>query len=349
MSRVRTLTLALPLLALAACHGEVEKTPMIDRKIYITDRFYDVQALSPEHIFVVGYGGKMLETKDAGRNWENVKTGTDNALYKVHFVDDRTGWVMGQGGTILKTSDGGKTWNKQESGTENYLFSFDALTPEHLIAVGDKSTLVETRDGGATWTAHQYESKGGGGMTKEEETVAQQPSFYDVHFVDEKNGWVVGEFGKILHTSDGGANWNEQQASLIGGEILDALGLPTFFGVHFIDAKNGIAAGLDGKIAFTVDGGNTWKFDDVETELTVPLFDVQAFQDGSGWAVGSAGEVLHKKGLGENWQVADLGMRVFSWLRHVSFADPNNGWVVGGFGLILRTKDGGKTWVPMAA
>jgi len=350
MSRIHTLVLAAATVGLCACHrGEVDKTPMIDRKVYITDRFYDVQALTPEHVVIVGYGGKILDTRDGGRNWEIRKSGTDNALYKVHFVDDKTGWAMGQGGTVVKTSDGGTTWTKQDSGTENYIFSFTSLTPEHLIGVGDRSTIVESKDGGATWTVREYESKGAGGMTEEEEVVAQQPSFYDVHFLDAKTGWIVGEFGKILKTTDGGATWKEQQKSLIGGEIVDALSLPTFFGVDFIDAQNGAAAGLDGKIAITANGGDTWTFDDVGAELAVPLFDMHLFSDGSGWAVGSAGEVLRKKGIGETWEAADLGMRVFSWLRHASFPDQKNGWIVGGFGLILRTRDGGKTWVPVAA
>ena len=348
MSRLRTLSLVLPLLALTACHGDVEKIPLVDRKIYITDRFYDVQAISPERAIVVGYAGKILDTRDGGRTWNVRESGTDNAIYKVHLIDGQRGWAVGQGGLILKTTDGGTTWTKLETGSETYLFSFAAPTPEHVIAVGDRSAIVESKDGGATWTVRKHVSKDSG-MTADEEMVSQDPSFYDIEFVDENTGWIVGEFGKILKTTDGGATWKEQQQSLVGGEIVDALGLPTFFGAHFIDAQNGYAAGLDGKIARTVNGGDTWIFDDVGVELTVPLFEVETFKDGSGWAVGSAGEVLRKAGLDEDWQLADLGMRVFSWLRKVSFSDENHGWIVGGFGLILRTKDGGKTWVPAAA
>ncbi len=350
MSLVPRMLRVLPLLALMACHGDVEMTPLVDRKIHITDRFYDVQAVTPEHVIVVGYGGKVLDSHDAGRNWEVRKTGTDNALYKVHLVDGQTGWAMGQAGTILKTTDGGASWAAQQSGTENYLFSFATLGPDHVIGVGDKATIVETKDGGSTWSVREWEvPKEAGVANANEEAIAQAPSFYDVKFVDAKNGWIVGEFGKILHTTDGGATWKEQQGTLVGGEIVDALSLPTFFGSHFTDASNGFAAGLEGRIARTANGGSTWAFDDVDAQLTVPLFSVKMLPDGSGWAVGSAGEVLHKKGLGENWQAADIGMRLFSWIRQVDFADPDHGWMVGGFGVILRTKDGGKTWVPMAA
>lgn len=354
MSRVLRLLPSLPLFLLVACHGDVEMTPLVDRKIYITDRFYDVQAVTPEHVVIVGYGGKVLDSHDAGRNWEVRKSGTDNALFKVRLVDGKNGWAMGQAGTIIKTTDGGATWTPQQSGTENYLFSFAAPSADHVIGVGDKATIVETRDGGATWTARQWDAPKSagveaGGPTADADVVAQAPSFYDVKFVDDKNGWIVGEFGKILRTSDGGATWKEQEGTLVGGEIVDALSLPTFFGGWFNDATNGVVAGLESRVAETANGGDKWAFADVDSQAAVPLFSVKTFPDGSGWAVGSAGQVLHKKGLGENWQPADIGMRLFSWIRQVDFADPEHGWMVGGFGTILRTKDGGKTWVPMAA
>ena len=105
------------LVALAmGCHREVEMVPLMERTIYPrTDRFYDVQALSKDRAIVVGYGGKIVETRDRGRNWTILPSGVDVALYGVRFVDDDHGWVVGQDGVILATADGGKTWTKQES------------------------------------------------------------------------------------------------------------------------------------------------------------------------------------------------------------------------------------------
>src|SRR2546430_11132523 len=55
------------LFALAlGCHHEVEMVPLAERTIYVTDRFYDVQALTKDRAFVVGYGGKILETANGG-------------------------------------------------------------------------------------------------------------------------------------------------------------------------------------------------------------------------------------------------------------------------------------------
>jgi photosystem II stability/assembly factor-like uncharacterized protein len=340
---------ATALLFALGCHGEVEKAPLIERKVYLTDKFYDVEGISEKRVFIVGYGGKILETQDGGRTWAQHESGTTNALYKAHFLDDQKGWIVGQSGTILRTQDGGKTWEKQESGTDRYLFSIDSLSPEHLIAVGQDATILETKDGGASWESRQHKPAGAT-LTEEEKMLLQDPSFYDVQFVDEKNGLVVGEFGHILRTSDGGTTWEEKQGSLVGEEIISALDLPTFYGVYFLTPQEGIATGLSGHIARTSDGGNVWFFDDVgAAHRSTPFFGGQIFADGSGWAVGAAGDVVRKQGTGETWEKADIGTQLHSWLREIMFVDEKHGWIVGGFGTILYTRDGGKTWIPTAA
>lgn len=354
MTRLRWMSLGALLLSAMACHREVEMTPLIDRKIYLTDKFYDVEAVSADKAIIVGYGGKILTTGDGGRSWEVVPSGTDGAIYKVKMVDEANGWAVGQGGTVLKTTDGGKSWQKLDAGTPMSLFSVYATSPERMTAVGERATIVSTSDGGATWTTTKLESKPAEAGSDEAmvglndaDLIAQDPALYDVRFISPDEGWIVGEFGKILHTSDGGKTWQEQQESLVGEEIVDALDLPTFYGIDCIDAQRCVTVGLDGRVAATTDGGATWAFEEVAGNFSEPLFTVQLFPDGSGWAAGVAGEVLKRDG--GKWQPANLGMRVFSWLRQVGFADANNGWLVGGFGTILRTRDGGKTWIPAAA
>ena len=36
--------------------------------------------------------------------------------------------------------------------------------------------------------------------------------FRDVYFLDEKNGWIIGDKGTIIHTTDGGKNWETQNS-----------------------------------------------------------------------------------------------------------------------------------------
>ena len=344
----------------AGCHKEVEDVPLLKRTIGISDKFYDVHAIDAEKAIVVGYSGKILLTTDAGFTWTQPTSGTNRALYRVRFVDPETGWVSGQEGLILHTTDGGKTWVRQKTGTSVYLFSLSFIDRNRGWAIGDKSILVQTTDGGGTWSLHKITTAAQKEVSAEEAIASADPVLYDVQFVDENTGWVVGEFGKIYHSADGGQTWNEQQLSLIGAEVVDALDLPTFFGVRFIDARTGLAAGLDGKIARTTDAGTSWKFEKMKLEYPIvdPLYNPALFPDGGGWATGAAGEVVHldtATGAATEgqldaatgaWQRAKLGMEVITWLRGMSWLDHDNGWIVGGLGLILHTKDGGKTWIP---
>ena len=274
---------------------EVASVPLLARLIGIADRFYDVYALDAERIFVVGYAGKILATNDGGFSWRQVPSGTTRALYKIHFVDDKQGWICGQEGTMLHTSDGGATWERQKTGTDLYLFSLTFLDAQRGWAIGDKAILVETKDGGQHWKVRKITPPSRKNLTNEEAVASQDPVLYDLYFRDADNGWVVGEFGSIYHTSDGGQNWTEQQASLIGTEVVDLLDLPTFFGVNFLDDQNGVVSGLDGKIARTKNGGESWAFEPLQLDYPIidPLYTPRLFADGSGWAIGAAGEVLH--------------------------------------------------------
>jgi photosystem II stability/assembly factor-like uncharacterized protein len=349
MRGVRGLSFALiaAVVAVAGCHHEAtEELPLYERKISIADKFYDVAALSADRAVVVGYGGKILSTDDGGRTWTVEKSGVSQALYSVEFVDANLGWISGQDGVILHTEDGGKTWTKQVSGTTTYLFAIDFTSPLEGWAVGDLSTALHTRDGGKNW---QLTKIGGTEhLSKEEALLAQEPILYDVQFLDADTGWVVGEFGNIFHTTDRGRTWKSQQDTLLGGGIFSELDIPTFFGVNFVDKMNGITAGLEGRVARTHDGGQTWKFEkiDVKIPLVDPLFAPFQFPDTTAWAVGAAGEVVRQTEPGAPWKGSSLGMEIFTWLRGIDFLDKDNGWIVGGYGLILHTTDGGTTWLP---
>lgn len=344
------------LCVLVGCHADVDDLPLVDRKIAIADKFYDVQALAAETAIIVGYGGKILYTTDMGRSWERRDSGTRRGLYNVDFVDATHGWISGQDGIVLHTADGGKTWQRQKSGTSLYLFGLDFVSQTEGWVVGDQATYMHTTDGGQTWKLNKFSASEN--LSEDEELVAADPILYAVQFIDPNTGWIVGEFGKIYHTKDGGKTWTEQQESLLKGgtfkvggrAVTRAVDIPTFFGVHFIDANNGLVAGLDGTVARTSDGGENWKFQEFEVDPQIPLVDpmFQPFmmQDMTGWALGAAGNVVRQASLNEPWRRPAMGMELLSWLRGVDFFDANNGWMVGGYGLILRTTDGGKSWIP---
>lgn len=346
MSRRTAIALTGVVLGLAACHSHIEDVPLASQNIYFSDKFYDVKATGPERAIIIGYGGKILETTDGGLTFSRIETGTDLALFKI-FGRGKRMWVSGQEGLILHSEDEGKTWQKQTSGTQDYLFSIFFRDDDHGYAVGDKSVLVETQDGGKQWKVRKIK-RSFDESNPDLALAMQDPIFYDVRFTDPQNGWIVGEFGRLLKTTDGGQNWSEHQETLMTPEtgIVDPMDIPTFFGAHLVSTQEGFAAGLDGKIARTTDGGNVWNFEPMKLDFPIvdPLYQPFVTVDGTAWAVGAAGEVVTRAPGEAEWKRADLGMQIYTWMRAIDFADAQNGWIVGGYGTILRTSDGGKTW-----
>src|SRR5438034_488517 len=237
-------------LALAlGCHHEVEMVPLAERTIYVTDRFYDVQALTKDRAFVVGYGGKILETTNGGRSWEARPSGTELALYAVRFADDQHAFISGQDGLILHTTDGGKSWHQQESnaffqdkdGSKQplYLFALHALDADHAWAVGDRSILTSTSDGGQRWTFEQIEV----------EYPLVDPLFRVLELPD-GSGWAVGAAGEVMRHQPGETAWKRAK---LGQDVLTWLR-----GLSFSDQQNGWMVGGYGLIYRTTDGGKTW-------------------------------------------------------------------------------------------
>ncbi len=91
--------------------------------------------------------------------------------------------------------------------------------------------------------------------------TATETAFNDIFFIDENNGWAVGDAFlqsniKIIHTTDGGKNWTEQNSNT-------NVDLESIF---FVNPNNGYSAGGNflttgksrGAIIRTQDGGENW-------------------------------------------------------------------------------------------
>ena len=231
---------------------------------------------------------------------------------------------MGRQGLILHTTDGGATWVRQASGTEEPLLAVDFVDERHGWAVGNFLLVLRTIDGGATW-----ESTLAPAPSEDElmEGAPGEPVLNAVAFVDEKRGWVFGEFGTIATTTDGGQRWTLQERKTT----------QTLFGATFWDARHGAAVGSSGTVLETSDGGATWTATSVGTEQPL-LHAARAGQ--KTWACGRAGLLV--SGAAGAYAVGRAG--TYDWLAAIAFGDDGSGLAVGGAGTVLRTTDGGATW-----
>jgi len=216
----------------------------------------------------------ILSTDDGGSNWQETGVHALKMLWCLDFVDDSSGWIGGLGG-VYGTEDAGKTIQKNEEVLGN-IFNIIFPTKKRGWLSGNKM-LWQTLDGGATWQKVRIDLHGGindidalgknawvvgneagigtggfiyttrdGGENFREVHIEER--LYSISFATEDVGWVVGGFGTILVTDDGGRSW-EAQKSGTDRYLSDVL---------FLSEEEGWAIGQGGIILHTDNGGNTW-------------------------------------------------------------------------------------------
>ncbi|MFO1268243.1 MAG: YCF48-related protein [Rubrivivax sp.] len=170
---------------------------------------------------------------------------------------------MGHDGVLLHSADGGRTWSRQLDGR----------------MLGDVLVAAYTKSGDAKWIAEAKRFAAQG---------AENP-LLDVWFDDARRGHVVGAFGLVLRTADGGRSWEPllhaadnpkalhlyavrrvgeglfvagEQGTLLkwDGSRFAALASPyagTLFGLVG-NERAVLAHGLRGNVVRSTDGGRTW-------------------------------------------------------------------------------------------
>ena len=155
-------------------------------------------------------------------------------------------------------------------------------------------------------------------------------NLYGTHFASASEGWSVGAFGSIFHTTDGGESWRPQVSNTY----------EQLFGVAFADAHNGWIVGRTGIILHTVNGGDKWE--PQKNPSDKHLLNVSALDTQHVWAVGDWGAMVTTTDGGQTWQDRSLDRDVILYAQ--SWPDAQHGWTVGEMGAILVTADGGQTW-----
>ena len=203
---------------------------------------------------------KIIKTTNGGENWNiafvdtvRSKFGTTDSSYKyyqqVYFKDELNGWAVNESGELIHSSDGGYNWIKQaewEFGGPAYI-SFGDYNNGFVYCPGNN--LLISLDGGNSWTSKNLDSIG---------------YVNNIKFVSKNNGWIITSNmysdavftgSPVYHTTNGGINWISK------AKIDD----PLLTSITFTSIDNGWITGSKG-IYQTIDGGNTWKADEISDE-----------------------------------------------------------------------------------
>jgi photosystem II stability/assembly factor-like uncharacterized protein len=119
-------------------------------------------------------------------------------------------------------------------------------------------------------------------------------SLQAVHFSDLSTGYIVGDAGAILKTTDAGLSWQNVSYSI-----------PVMlYDVYAFNQDNVIAVGGGGLIIKTSDGGNTWNV--IQSNVTEELYSV-SFNGNVGICGGSSQTILYSTDSGTNWNTSQTG------------------------------------------
>jgi len=272
-----------------------------------TPSFTDVFFTSADTGWItISTTSNIYRTDDGGVTFSTQTTplGSTSAI---HMLDANNGYSGGQGGWVYNTADGGLNWNILASMSSLTDISFPFNTdPENPIgyACGDAgrvweitSTLTDLNSpsasdfGGISAPSVNHVWVCGGNRiyyyNGTDFTSQSTPGgyFYDIHFINNQEGWVVGDGGVIGYTTDGGASWNTQT-----NPDTQALAL---YSVFFFDSDYGWVVGNNGLILQTSDGGTTWTIE-AEGLTTEALRGIHFTSPTNGYVVGN-GKTLSRK------------------------------------------------------
>lgn len=145
---------------------------------------------------------------------------------------------------------------------------------------------------------------------------------------------AVGERGTIVRSTDNGFNWiaaaSPTQATLTG---------IAFAG----DGRTGWAAGHDGLVLFSADGGLSWTVQYAAPDKETSFLDVCALDARRVIVVGAFGICLVTGDGGATWtpkKVLDEDLH----LNRITRADNGTLYLAGEAGTLLRSRDQGTTW-----
>lgn len=317
-SPMRTL-LSSTLLFLSVLSGQARcAVDMLDQPARLTSKASGVMLLgmarAGARLVAVGEHGVIVYSDNQGDSWTQARVPVSVTLTAVYFPMTNCGWAVGHDGVVLSSSDGGASWSKRFDGNlANDILLKDAqknLEHVRLVSAGAlteaDSTLAEVQAG----------AKFG----------ASRP-LLGVWFKNQNEGIVVGSYGLIFQTKDGGAHWESLASRMHNPEALHYNAITA--------TPSGIltVVGEGGRVYRSADQGLTWKtFDTGYQGQLYGALSIRAEQGMERLLVfGFGGHLFQQSADGSRW----IEMNRVTQKNLVSGVQLKNG------DLLLTAQDGG--------
>jgi len=286
-----------------------------------------------DRIVAVGERGHVIYSDDEGQTWTQAEVPVSVTLNAVDFGSDSSGWVVGHSGVVLHSGDAGATWQLQFDGLQAAELVIESRE-EQIAAMEERiEQAPEAEKGDLEWALDDLffalEN------VQADMEIGPVNPLLDVWFENDQHGFVVGAYGMVLRTQDGGETWEDWGPQLSN---------PQNFHLNSVARVTGgalVIVGEAGQVHVSVDNGDTWERR--ESPYDGSLFGVM----GTGkvnevLAFGLRGNTMLSTDLGRSWtMVANEGGTT---LNNGSVADDGRITLVGNSGAVLMSSNGGESF-----
>lgn len=276
------------------------------------------------NIFFVGVRGYMYKSTNTGASWNDLSSGNRGPNLSIDFLNQNYGMILNGIGVKI-TQNGGANWVYYEAGGVadfGGLQDVEIIDEQISIICGTNNALLSialinrTTNGGINWTPQFFNGF---------------PGFKACAFFNSSTGFIVGNSGVMMKTTDSGISWQP-----IPSGVSNALNSIV------VSGNTGYSAGGQGTILKTTDAGETWL--NISGSISESFTDID-FRGGEFvYMTTSSGNVVRTTNGGVSWELFGTGLIYPA--RGIAFKDDNTGWCVGDdvYGDIYKTTTSGLTW-----
>jgi photosystem II stability/assembly factor-like uncharacterized protein len=337
------LALVLVCIAWPAFAIDLLELPAVQSKVATRALLLDVAPRGESAFVAVGEHGVILVSEDGGESWTQAAVPASVTLTGVNFPTDQSGWAVGHDGLILHSNDGGHSWQKQLDGNQlnEQIMAVAQRIVEQFQAEVDRLQAAEeageTLDENALEDAEfqleeaEFMLEGAGDDT----SAGPVRPLLDVWFRNDSEGFVVGSYGMLLHTMDGGKTWSLVSERMDNAEAFHLNQIaPAPDGTLFI-------AGESGFVYRSTDGGENWE--SLQPGYEGSFYGVVFVPAGAGdyevLAYGLRGNVFSSMDKGDSWSKVDSGTTI---TLTTGMTLPDGEVVLAGQGGIILTRLAGQ-------
>lgn len=274
---------------------------LLEQKAFQTEKLtssvmMDV-ARAGDRLVAVGERGIIMFSDDHGLSWSQAEVPVRVTLTAVTFTTPETGWAVGHDTVVLKSVDRGQSWTKELDGTEINDLMVSSMEGLLETLQQELETVDEQGREDLEWALDDANANLRGYLDTQREGPTKP--LMDVWFTSQDEGLIVGAFGIILKTTDGGRTWRA---------LLDRIENPMGYHFHAIARTSDslFLFGEAGMMFRSDDQGENWQ--QLEAVYEGSLFGAVAdFEGKCVAAVGLRGSLVSSCDNGGTWAYQQLG------------------------------------------